>query len=73
MRLRWEGAGAEERGVDAKTGRSVVRIDSRYYRPTEVDILQGDASKARGELGWEPKVRFRELIRIMIDAELLDK
>jgi GDPmannose 4,6-dehydratase len=50
-----------------------VEIDPRYYRPTEVDVLQGDASKARRELGWEPKVRFRELIRIMIDAELLDQ
>jgi GDPmannose 4,6-dehydratase len=50
-----------------------VEIDPRYYRPTEVDVLQGDASKAKRQLGWEPKVRFRELVRIMIDAEFLDK
>jgi GDPmannose 4,6-dehydratase len=47
-----------------------IKIDSRYYRPTEVDFLMGDASKARSELGWEPKVKFRELVRIMVDAEL---
>lgn len=47
-----------------------IKIDPRYYRPTEVDILQGDASKAKRQLGWEPKVKFEELVRIMIDAEL---
>src|SRR5487761_30774 len=46
-----------------------IKIDPRYYRPTEVDILQGDASKAKRQLGWEPKVKFEELVRIMIDAE----
>jgi GDPmannose 4,6-dehydratase len=49
--------------------RPYVTIDSRYFRPTEVDLLQGDASKARRVLGWEPKVKFRDLVRIMIDAE----
>jgi GDPmannose 4,6-dehydratase len=47
-----------------------VEIDAKYYRPAEVDVLQGDASKARKILGWEPKVRFKELVRIMVDAEM---
>ena len=47
-----------------------VEIDTRYYRPTEVDDLRGDASKARRELGWEPKVGFRELVELIVDADL---
>jgi GDPmannose 4,6-dehydratase len=50
--------------------KNYVNIDSRYYRPTEVDLLLGDASKARTKLGWQPKVRFQELVRLMIDADL---
>ena len=49
-----------------------VEIDPRYYRPTEVDLLLGDASKARQKLGWEPKVTFKELVRIMVEADLED-
>jgi GDPmannose 4,6-dehydratase len=52
MRIRWSGEGVEERGVDARTGRTVVRIDPRYFRPAEVDTLLGDATRARQELGW---------------------
>ena len=47
-----------------------IEIDAKYYRPAEVDVLQGDASKAKRVLGWEPKVRFKELVRIMVDAEV---
>jgi len=50
--------------------REHVRIDPRYFRPTEVEALQADATKARQQLGWEPKVTFRELVRIMVDADL---
>jgi GDPmannose 4,6-dehydratase len=50
--------------------RRYVEIDPRYFRPTDVDFLQGDASKAKGKLGWEPRVRFKELVRIMVDADL---
>lgn len=46
-----------------------MKIDPRYFRPSEVDVLCGDASKARRELGWEPSVRFRELVRLMVDAD----
>ena len=52
------------------TGKSVVRIDPRYIRPAEVDFLLGDASKAKRKLGWEPTVRFHELVRIMTEGDL---
>jgi GDPmannose 4,6-dehydratase len=68
--VRWEGSGVEERGVDARTGRVLVRIDPRYFRPTEVDTLLGDASKARAKLGWAPRVGFAELVREMVAADL---
>src|SRR5687767_14908410 len=68
--LEWRGADAQEQGIDTTTGRVVVAIDPRYYRPTEVDLLIGDASKARHELGWEPKTTFHELITLMTDHDL---
>jgi len=68
--LRWEGAGIEERGVDNKSGRTLVRIDPRYFRPTEVETLLGDPSKARKLLGWEPEIGVAELAREMVQADL---
>jgi GDPmannose 4,6-dehydratase len=68
--LAWEGEGASERGLDSANGRVLVEIDPRYFRPTEVDVLLGDASRARRELGWTPKVSFHELIDMMVDADL---
>jgi len=56
--------------LSAKIGDPVVEIDPRYFRPTEVDDLIGDASRARKSLGWEPKVNFKELVKIMVDADL---
>jgi len=70
MRIAWEGKGAEEKGLDAATGRPIVCIDPRYFRPAEVDTLLGDASKARRQLGWEPTISFEELIREMVMADL---
>lgn len=67
--LIWKGEGIEERGYDSVTGKELVVIDPKYFRPTEVDLLLGDASKAKAELGWSPKVTFKELIKIMVDAE----
>jgi GDPmannose 4,6-dehydratase len=67
--LSWRGKGAEERGVDAE-GRVIVAIDRRYYRPAEVDTLLGDASKARSKLGWQPRVRFPELVKEMAGEDL---
>jgi GDPmannose 4,6-dehydratase len=68
--LRWEGAGADETGRDAKTGAVRVKIDPRYFRPTEVDILLGDATKAREVLGWKHAISFPELVREMVKADL---
>ena len=65
----WTGNGASEKGVDSK-GNVVVAVDPRYYRPTEVNTLLGDASKAKRELGWKPKVSFEELVREMVEADL---
>jgi GDPmannose 4,6-dehydratase len=70
MRLVWKGEGLHERGVDEKTGKTIVTIDPRFFRPAEVDILIGDASKARRELGWKPTVGFQELARIMAEADM---
>ncbi len=69
--LRFEGEGVDERGVDDATGRVLVRVDPRYFRPTEVDLLLGDATKAREKLGWEPRVQLPELVKMMVDADLL--
>lgn len=68
--IEWQGAGGDVQGVDAKTGDVLVAIDPRYYRPTEVDLLLGDASKARTKLGWECKTTFPELVREMVAADL---
>jgi len=70
MRIQWRGEGVEEQGVDAKTGRTVVRIDPRYFRPTEVDTLLGDSSKARTKLGWKPEFSFDALVQEMVEADL---
>ena len=60
----------KEEGVDTKTGKSLIKIDPKYFRPSEVDLLLGDASKAERNLGWSPKVKFDELVRIMVKADL---
>jgi GDPmannose 4,6-dehydratase len=70
MRIHWQGSGVEERGVDARSGRTVVRINPRYLRPAEVDTLLGDSTRARMELGWQPTVSFEELVREMVAHDL---
>ena len=70
MRIEWRGSGAEEVGFDLRSGRTVIQIDPRYRRPTEVESLLGDASKAHRELGWAPKVTFDELVREMVESDL---
>jgi GDPmannose 4,6-dehydratase len=60
----------DERGIDVATGRDLIRVDPAYYRPTEVDILLGDSSKARTELKWAPKVSFSELVKEMVLADI---
>ena len=69
MSVRWKGKGADEKGYDS-AGRCIVAIDSRYFRPAEVDTLLGDATKARTKLGWRPKVTFRELVAEMARHDL---
>jgi GDPmannose 4,6-dehydratase len=68
--LRWEGVGASERGFDARTGKCVVEVDPRYYRPAEVNSLLGDARSAREKLGWVPKISFQELVSEMMTEDL---
>ena len=68
--IRWQGQGVDEVGFDAKTGKALVKVDPRYFRPTEVDVLLGDASKARLRLGWKHKVSFAELAREMVQSDL---
>lgn len=67
--IEWKGSGLEEKGVDDK-GRVVVEVDPSYFRPTEVDMLVGDASKARKKLGWQHKVPFKQLVSEMVKADL---
>ncbi|HZP85907.1 MAG TPA: GDP-mannose 4,6-dehydratase [Burkholderiales bacterium] len=69
MSIRWSGSGVDEKGYDPE-GRCIVAVDSRYFRPTEVESLLGDASKARQRLGWQPRVSFRELVAEMTRADL---
>jgi GDPmannose 4,6-dehydratase len=68
--IAWRGKGVDEEGVDVKTGKLIIEIDKKYFRPTEVDILLGDPSKAQAVLGWKHKISFDELITEMVDADL---
>jgi GDPmannose 4,6-dehydratase len=69
--IRWEGEGVDEKGIDAATGRVLIEVDPRFFRPTEVDQLLGDPSKAKKLLGWNPcKTPFKELVRIMVEHDL---
>jgi len=70
IKVVWEGTGVEEAGKDKETGKILIQIDPRYFRPTDVGFLQGDSTKARTKLGWEPKVLFDELVKIMVREDL---
>ncbi len=70
IHLVWKGKGLKEKGIDKKTGKTIIEIDPRYFRPAEVDVLLGDPSKAKRILKWKPKTKFKELVKIMIDADL---
>ena len=69
--LEWRGSAEHERGIERSGGRELVRINPRYYRPAEVELLIGDASKAREKLGWEAKTSLEELCRMMVEADLV--
>lgn len=68
--IQWEGEGKSERGINVANGKTIVAVDPRYFRPTEVDTLLGDTSKAKKNLGWEPKITFKQLIKDMVQADL---
>jgi len=70
IEIEWSGKGLEEKGIDKKTGKVIIEIDPRYFRPTEVESLLGDASKAKEKLGWEPEISFEELVREMAKYDL---
>jgi GDPmannose 4,6-dehydratase len=70
INLKWEGKGVEEKGIDTKTGKVIVEIDPRYFRPAEVDILIGDPTKAVTKLGWKPKVQLPQLVKMMMENDL---
>lgn len=72
IRIAWTGDGVDEKGIDESTGKCIVAVDPRYYRPAEVETLLGDASKARDKLGWIPKTTFQELVREMVASDLAE-
>lgn len=68
--IEWQGEGLEEKGIDQATGRVLVEVDPRYFRPTEVELLLGNPAKAKQQLGWFPKISFRQLVKEMVDYDL---
>jgi len=69
--IRWEGEGVDEKGYDSETGKCIIAVDPRYFRPTEVETLLGDPSKAKEKLGWVPRITLQELVQEMMEADLL--
>jgi GDPmannose 4,6-dehydratase len=72
IKLKWDGRGVDETGTDISTGKIIIRVDLRYFRPTEVETLLGDSTKAREKLGWTPKISFKELVKEMVACDLND-
>ena len=70
IEIEWRGTGIEERGYDKNTGKLLVDVNARYFRPAEVELLWGDSSKAEKELGWKRKVSFRQLVSMMVDSDM---
>jgi len=68
--IKWRGRGIDEEGFDSETGKVYVKVSSKYFRPSEVDLLLGDASKAKNVLGWEPKITFEQLVKEMVENDL---
>jgi GDPmannose 4,6-dehydratase len=69
-KIAWEGVGTQERGIDIKSGKTLIAVDERYFRPTEVEFLLGDASKAKAVLGWAHKTSFKDLVTEMVESDL---
>lgn len=70
--IEWQGSGVDEKGIDKETGRVLIEVDSRYFRPAEVELLWGDSTKARTELGWQPNYTFKELVKEMVESDLAE-
>jgi GDPmannose 4,6-dehydratase len=70
LSIRWHGQGLDEKGIDETTGNVIVSIDPRYFRPTEVDTLLGDVTKAHKKLGWKPRISFDQLVSEMVAMDL---
>ena len=73
FKIQWQGEGLSEKGIDENSGRILVEVNSRYFRPAEVDYLLGDPSKARKKLKWKPKKNFVELVKLMARADLQNR
>jgi len=70
IQMEWQGAGLDEKGVDSASGKTVVRMNPKFHRPAEVDLLMGDAAKAKAKLGWEPSTTLEQLCTMMVEADL---
>ena len=70
IQIEWQGEGEAEKAIDTSTGKTIVAVNPRFYRPAEVELLIGDPSKAREKLGWEPKTTLEELCQMMVEADL---
>lgn len=70
INIEWHGSGIDEKGLDRTSGRVLVEVDPRYFRPTEVDLLLGDPTKAKIKLGWEPKTTLPELVAMMVREDI---
>lgn len=73
IHIEWQGTGTGETGIDTKTGKTLIIIDPRYFRPAEVDVLLGNPEKAKRVLGWEPRVGFDQLVKMMVDADMKEQ
>ena len=69
--IRWEGRGINEKGYDSSSGKLIVSVDPRYFRPTEVETLLGDSTKAREKLCWEPKITFEDMVKEMMENDIM--
>ena len=70
MDIEWHGEGADEYGVDRKSGKTIIKVNPEFFRPAEVDILLGDASKAEKVLGWKREISFEQLVQRMVNADM---
>ncbi len=70
INLQWNGEGVNEKGIDKETGKVLIEVDPKYFRPTEVELLVGDPTKAKEKLGWQPSVGFEELVKMMVVSDL---